>query len=176
MEKNISTKHISIILSKQNSFYSKGLFWITGRKYTHASIRLEEMGDSFYSFNLKGFSEEYPKLFYSKYTDISVMYQLEVSQEVYDHVRKRLEAMIENRSTYTYSSIGVFLCIMGISHRFGKAYFCSQFVAELLINSGALPAHRSPSLFLPNGLEKAIVSGYAPYNRATNVARALSLI
>lgn len=156
-------KHISVLLSKQNSLFSKLLYWLTGRKYTHASIRLEGMGESFFSFNFRGFCEERPKLFRSERTQRCVLYQVEVPERVYDETRQRLEGFIANRAFYHYSRLGLCLCLARIPHKSPGAYVCSQFVAEMLVYSDIISLRRDVSVCLPNHLEEALVNGTVPY-------------
>lgn len=160
--------YISVMLSRQNSLFSKTVYWLTGRKYTHASIRLEGMGESFFSFNFRGFCEERPKLFRSKRTEQCVLYQVEVSDAIYEELRERLEQFRACRAYYHYSRLGLCLCLLRIPHKSPGAYVCSQFVAELLVRSGVISLGRDVSVCLPNTLEKALKSGAAPYHATLN--------
>ena len=54
------------------------------------------------------------------------------------------------RADYRYSYIGVALCLLRLPFHWKNRYFCSQFVAELLSASGAVPLRKAPSLYLPN--------------------------
>lgn len=161
-------RRISVLLSHQNRLFSKTIYWITGRKYTHASIRLEGMGDSFFSFNFRGFCEERPKLFCSKRTKWCILYQLEVPESTYEEIRHRLEGFLANRASYHYSRLGLCLCLLRIPHKSPGAYVCSQFVAELLVRAGVISLRRDVSICLPNTLEEALVDGAVPYHAIQN--------
>lgn len=147
---------ISVLLTRQKDRASRVLYWVTGRAYTHASIRLDELGDEFYSFNFKGLCTEQPYRFDEKHTMKSILYRLEVSDSVFKKLHTKLNTMLKNRSVYHYDGFGVVLCLLHIPHRFTNAYFCSQFVAELLKNTGAVSLSNHPSTCLPNTLEKTL--------------------
>lgn len=156
-------RYISILLSRQNNLFSKTVYWLTGRKYTHASIRLEGMGESFLSFNFRGLCEERPTLFSSRHTQKCVLYQVEVPEDVYGELKARLEGFLANRKSYHYSRLGLCLCILRLPHRSPGAYICSQFVAELLERAGVIALDRDESICLPNTLEKALAVCKLPH-------------
>lgn len=152
---------VQILLTRHYDTMSKIIYFITGRGYTHASIGLEEQSDCFYSFNYRGFCIEHPKHLKNRTTSIpSRLFNIEVEAQVYDEIKKKITAMNENRNNYSYSRLGVLLCVLHIPHRIENHYFCSQFVAELLLSSGALRLKKKPSLCLPNTFIKEL-AGYS---------------
>lgn len=167
-KKAMITKQISVLLSKQNSLFSKTVYWISGRKYTHASIRLEGMGTSFFSFNFKGLCEERPKLFSARHTQQCVLYQIDVPEDIYKELRGRLQGFLDRRQFYHYSRLGLVLCLLHIPHKSPGAYICSQFVADLLVRAGIICLEQDESVCLPNTLEKALVYGKMPCRAVKN--------
>ena len=159
---------ISVLLSKQKNLFSKTVYWLSGRKYTHASIRLEGMGSSFFSFGFKGLCEERVKLFSAKHTQRCVLYQLEVPEDIYKELRERLQRFLDRRQFYHYSRLGLILCLLHIPHRSPGSYICSQFVAELLVRTGVIYLEQDESVCLPNTLEKALIKGRLPYHVMEN--------
>lgn len=144
-------RYVWILLSRYYDRFANILYSITGHGYTHASIGVGEESDSFYSFNFNGFCTEDPRrrLRISKNIP-AVLFQLEVTEREYEDIRNRIEHMKNEQKKYHYSKIGVLLCLLHIPHCIRHHYFCSQFVADLLIHSGAIQKQKSPSLFLPN--------------------------
>ena len=78
------------------------------------------------------------------------LYELRVSQDTYIALRRQLQAMYAQREEYHYSVLGAFACYFNLSLQRRHHFFCSQFVAELLSASGAVPLRKAPSLYLPN--------------------------
>lgn len=58
--------------------------------------------------------------------------------------------MLAHRAEYHYTRLGVLFCILRLPFRWKGHYFCSQFVAELLRDSGAVPLRRAPCRYLPD--------------------------
>ena len=73
-------------------------------------------------------------------------------ESICDDIAKEIERFLEQKDIYTYSRLGVILCLLHIPHKFENSYFCSQFVAEVLSNSGAVQLKKKESLYLPNHL------------------------
>ena len=108
---------------------------ITGLKYPHASIGLEEDMNKFYSFVTKGFIEEDINR-YTKPGRKAIpcqLYEMYVSEETYSKIKKAIEYFIEFKELFYYSRTSVTLSLLKLpykSSRFG--FFCSQFVAYIL--------------------------------------------
>ena len=145
-------KQISILLTKYSDRMSNFIYHITGRGYTHSSIALEENPDEYYSFNYRGFAIETTEKHKRRGVKNSLCFKLQVSDEVYETVKTQIQTFLDHREEYSYSSIGVFLCLLQIPLRFHKSYFCSQFVAEVLSKSGAAKLTKSSCCYTPNHL------------------------
>ena len=162
MDNSSGTKEIIIRLSNDRSFFSS-LTYLTGLGGpTHAAIGLDEADEYVYSFNTRGFKKEYlvPR---KKRKIRAISYRLQVSDRSYKLLKERILSMYEDRSSYSYSGLGVALCLMHIPFRFRfeKKYFCSQFVAEILTESGCFNIAKSPELCFPKRIEKEIKN--SPY-------------
>lgn len=129
---------------------------LRGCFYPHASIGLEEDLNTFYSFVSKGFIVEkitrYIKPGRSPYP--CRLYELEVSERVYNRVKKRLTHFVETRFDYRYTKLGVVLSVLRIPFKRPQHYFCSHFVAEVLKRTSSAPMHKPCSLYLSSDLEK----------------------
>ncbi len=146
-----------MLLTRQYSFFSNFIYMISGRGYTHASIALDEDNGCFYSFNFNGFAIEHPgRRKNLRGQRVSICYQFAVPEAVHEDINKRISDFIGKKNEYKYSRLGLFLCMLHIPHRFPKQYFCSQFVAELLSQSGAIGLKRHSSLYLPNQFVKEL--------------------
>jgi inositol transport system substrate-binding protein len=158
MKRN-ETKTVSILLTVYSDPVSRIIQRITASQYSHAAIGMEN--NRFFTFGFKkgtkiGFRTEKPWLFakIKQKTEACVLYKLEVTEETYGKIEKRLQDFNTNRGEYTYSFLGALLCFLKIPHNFKKQYFCSRFVAELLSESGALELKKSPSLYQPADFTK----------------------
>ena len=146
----IFMKTISIVLTNYPSHLSSFMETVYGYEYTHASICLDAMNEKMYSFNYKGFCMETVSKYKRHGVEKSISFQLQVTDAAFERLQNKIEQFVENREDFCYSSIGVVFCFVHIPFKRKKHYFCSQFVAEILAESGALKLKRRPSLYLPN--------------------------
>lgn len=151
-------KMVYVLLTKDCSWFSKIFYWVSGRGYTHAAISVDQSKNNFYSFNFKGFSEEHP-FRRKKAGRKSVCYQLGVSEKDYQKIQLKLEEFSAKKEEYHYSKLGLVLCVLRIPYKNKNAYFCSQFVAEMLLMIDSFQLKKEPSLYLPNQM-KEVLSGY----------------
>ena len=141
---------ISILLTKYSDWISTLVYHIGGRGFTHSSIALEEDQNTYYSFNYRGFAVETVEKHRNRGVKNSRCIQLQISDEAYQKIKWRIQNMLKNRTAFRYTRLGVFCCIFHLPVRQKNRYFCSQFVAELLQESGEVPLRQVPSLYLPN--------------------------
>jgi len=149
-----NTYTVSILMTKHRGWLARVIYFFTGLGYTHASISIDEE-DVFYSFNMKGFRNERPKL-YKHSTKKSLCYKIAVTRCEYEKMLEIVDDFKARRPYLKYSRLGVVLCLMGIPHKFTHRYFCSQFVAELLEGADVLTLNASPSVYLPKKLGKVL--------------------
>lgn len=150
MEEN-EKRMVTVLLTRYYSTFSTFIYIISGRGYTHASIALDEENEYFYSFNFKGFWKEYPKK-HKRKSKKSIGYKLEISQEDFDKIKEKIEKMENGEEKFRYSRIGVLLCLLRIPCKRKRHYFCSQFVAEMLMLAKTVSMKKKASLYLPNHL------------------------
>ena len=141
-------KYLRVLLTKYPGRFSRLLALLSGRGFTHASIGLEGDG-RFYSFSFRGFTEETPDKLRRRGVTAGRCYRIPVTDGAYRLAEARLRAMSARRADYRYSYIGVALCLLRLPFHWKTRYFCSQFVAELLSASRAVPLRKAPSLSLP---------------------------
>ena len=83
-----------------------------------------------------------------------VLYTLTVTEEAYNKAKEEIAFFMENIDNYKFSILGVISCKFGIKWKRRNKYFCSQFVAEILIRSGAVTLPKDPCLMHPRDYEK----------------------
>lgn len=150
---------IYILLTRSGTCFSRLIHLATADDYTHVSIGLDGPLGSFYSFARKyehfalpaGLVEErvHWGFFRSRPGTPCCLYQLKVSQQVYDRLSARLESMYAQREQYHYNILGALACFFQLPLPRQRHYFCSQFVACVLQESGALDLPKDPELTRP---------------------------
>lgn len=151
-------KKIYILLTKYSDWASCMFYYFSGRGYTHASIGLEDDKNRFFSFNFKGFCVETTAKHRRKGVLNSIMYEIEVPCSTYEEIQQKIDDFMRNREIYSYTKIGAFFAILHIPFYWKYHYICSQFVAELLKSTGAVPLKRRASLYMPNQLRPELDS------------------
>lgn len=147
---NINMRQISVLLTKYSDWISTLVYHIGGRGFTHSSIALEEDEHTYYSFNYRGFAVETVEKHRRRGVKRSRRIQLQISDESYLQIKARIQEIQEHKSEYRYTRLGLLCCILHLPFRWKGHYFCSQFVAEMLAESGAVPLKHRPCLYLPN--------------------------
>lgn len=144
-------KTIRVLLTKYGDRTSKFIYLCSGLKgFTHASLSLEDKPEEYYSFNRRGFCIETAEKCLRHGVEKSLCYEMEVTEEVFQALRRRIEIMRRNRERYSYSVLSMFMALLRIPYQRKQRYVCSTFVAEMLHRSGAMKFHRQPSIIVPN--------------------------
>lgn len=151
---------VSVLFTRGHGFVSEMIYWLTGRQYTHASIGIDEKLETFYSFDARGFRIEHPAhRKTNKACKESLCYQFRVSKAEYACIQETLLEHAEKKSSYRYNLIGA---VFGAMHIYmpiktKRTYFCSEFVTEQLKKIHDIQLKRSPKMYLPSNLSKALV-------------------
>lgn len=146
---------IHILLTRSGTWFSRLIHLATHDRYTHASIGLDGPQGPFYSFARKyehfalpaGLVEE--QVTPARRAVPCCLYELRVSEETYFRLRRQLRTMYARRSDYSYNLLGALSCWLNLPLRRRYHYFCSQFVANLLQDCGAVELPKSPDLLRP---------------------------
>lgn len=143
---------ITILLTKYSDWTSTLFYYICGKGYTHASLSLDDES-TYYSFNFKGFCIETPAKHRRKGVKKSLSYQMEVTDVAYQKMQSMIMDFLDRQNEFSYTRLGVFFCMLRIPFHWKQHYFCSQFVAEILSEAGAIPLRKAPALYLPNDFQ-----------------------
>lgn len=154
----METKKIYILLTQFPGWNSRAIQLWTRFPYTHASVGLEEDLDTFYSFVYKGFIVESINR-YNKPGRTPMpcaLYSLDVSPDTYETAKQMLHSFSHNRAMLHYSRFGVVMgLVLRIPFRRKNHYFCSQFVADVLMHCKALRLKKDSTLYLPKDFSRA---------------------
>ena len=151
----MAERTIYILLTRSGTWFSRLIHFATRDSYTHASIGLDGPSGPFYSFARKyrhfalpaGLVEE--QVTVHRRAVPCCLYELKVSDAVYFRLRRQLRSMYAQREEYHYSVLGAFACYFNLALSRRHHYFCSQFVAQLLEDCGAVELPKPPSLLRP---------------------------
>ena len=150
-------KPIYILLTKYSNLPSRVIGFFAGCEYMHASIALKD-AETFFSFNTKkGFCIETP--FGKVRSTPCMLYRLDVPERVYDDIDLCIQEFVQSGRHYKFNFLGTFFTILHIPFWFNPfimqdRYFCSQFISEILIATGAAELRKHPSRFLPKDFSK----------------------
>lgn len=163
-------KKVYIILSKTRTIPARIIGITTRAKYTHSSIALVPSKHELYSFARRrlhnflasGFLKEDTETFvFAKYPDAPcAVYELEVSDEGYERMRKTVDMFLSDAKHYKYNFTGMVSTMVGKKRNLKKKFTCSQFVSTVLESSGEVKLPKHPSLMRPTDL--AMIRGIRP--------------
>ena len=153
-------KTLYIFLTRSGTLVSNLVYALTGAEYTHISLAFDEDLNTLYSSTRKngytmfpaGPSREYLNrgVFLMRENIPCALYALEVTDEAYTRAKRRTQHMMHHGELYRFNSLGLLLCWMHIRWQRRRHYFCSQFVSEVLEQSGALALPKDSTLMHPN--------------------------
>ena len=149
MEEN-NTREIVLRFTTDRTVLSWFTYFVGFGAHTHTALWLDDEEGVFYTFNKKGFRKEYLHSRRPRKINQSV-YRLRVSEESYQALSDRLSSMYEEREKYEYSLIGVIFCLARFSFwmKSDTKWFCSQFVAKVLTETGCLKIGGVPEYTMP---------------------------
>lgn len=152
-------KTIYILLTRSDTLLSRLVQLFTAGPYTHASISFDHGLQPLYSSARKNGETMFPaglctevfhRGFYYRHRNIPcALYELTVSDEVYERARTEAQHFARNSKLYGFNILGLFLCKMNIPFHPRSKFFCSQFVAVILDRSQALKLPKDSSLMKP---------------------------
>ncbi|KMT22951.1 hypothetical protein [Clostridium cylindrosporum] len=153
------SKKIYLLLTRTGTRFSSMIYRATGYEYTHASIALDKDLKELYSFGrrnmmlpfIAGFvREDLNSGVYKKYDNTKcVIYELDVTEETYENIKKLINVFEEHKHTYKYNFIGLPLILFNIPYKRERHFVCSQFVAYVLLESGAAELDKEFTMVKP---------------------------
>lgn len=142
------TKKLYIIVSSSDTIPAKLIRRVTHAEYNHSSICFDENFETFYSFGRKhtwtpligGFNKETPSTgVFALYPNSKVcVLSIETDEEKYNSAKSYVEEMYQNRKKYKYNYIGVYLATINKRFKRKKHFYCSEFVADVLLRFGII--------------------------------------
>lgn len=155
-------KYIYIVLSRTGTTFSNVIALFTQKEYSHVSISLDSSFTKMFSFGRKipskvlpaGLVEEnlYDGVFALYPKSRCLIYKVKVTKEQYNYLNNSINNFFENKDNYKYSVLGTVTAYFNIPVKREYYYFCSQFIAELLIDSGIYKTDKLPEVIKPMDL------------------------
>ncbi|WP_185790769.1 hypothetical protein [Bhargavaea beijingensis] len=140
---NTIVKEIYIVLTDTGTVLSKIIRRYTGCPLNHVSIAFDERLNEMYSFGRVqqhnpfsgGFVKERAGEGLLKDARCAV-FRFRVTEDEHRRIRERILEIERERDRYTYNFIGLIGVILNREICRKRAYFCSQFVVEILASAG----------------------------------------
>lgn len=158
----MNTRDIYIVLSRTGTMFSNIIALLTQKEYSHVSLSLDSSFTQMFSFGRKiptkvlpaGLVEEnlYDGVFAMYPKSRCLIYKVTITDEQFDFLESEINNFFKNKDNYKYSILGTVTAYFNKPYKREHYYFCSQFVAELLINSGIYKTDKLPEVIKPMDL------------------------
>lgn len=144
---------IYILLTKTNSTLSRAIASRTKESYVHASIITSNYLEYGYSFSRRkiknpiigGFVKEEYSAWVEYFGNVQCcIYELEVTKEQYKKIEDIIQSFDEEKQKYKYHFLGLLGQSFKIDIKRKNRFFCTQFVAHVLTEAGALELNKPP--------------------------------
>lgn len=153
-------RNVYILLTDTGTIFTRMIKFFTKQPLNHASISFDSQLRDVYSFGRKqrvnpfvgGFvSEDIRKGLFLEAE--CALYSCSVTEEQYQLMVSKVKEIEEEKDDYKYNFLGLFAVLFNKNLDRDKAYFCSQFVATILDESGIdLHFNKPLSLVTPHDL------------------------
>ncbi len=147
--------NLYIVISQTGTVLSRILKRITGAEYNHASISLAEDLSKMYSFGRRnpynpfwgGFVLESPHTgTFRRFSSTKVLVLgMNISENQYIELSRLIDTMWKVRKRYRYNYIGLFVAIFHKTVKKNNCFYCSEFVADILMKIGIEGVERLPN-------------------------------
>ena len=155
-------KSIYLVMSQTGSVLSKTIKLISKKNYNHISISLNENLNYMYSFGRKKPYNPFIGRFVVESPDMGTflrfkntrcrVIKLDVTDLQYEMLCSNIYDMIENKDSYKYNILGLFLAAFNIHVSFNNKFYCSEFVKYIMdksnIDVSILPDITHPTDFM----------------------------
>jgi hypothetical protein len=152
-------KSIYLVFTATGTLVSRCIGLYTKARYNHVSLCLDSEIREFYSFGRKilwfplvgGFVVEHiDSGVYKAYGETTcAIYRLDISDDKYELLKKRVNLFIKNSKLYGYNLLGLIGVMLNMPLKRKTKYFCTQFVATMLSRCNIHDFGKDPSLVTP---------------------------
>jgi hypothetical protein len=168
-------KYFYLVFTKTGTWLSKIIYTFSDIQYPHSSISFDNNFTEMYSFGRTkpnnpfsgGFAiENLHEGVFRKFPESDcLIYRVKVTEEQYIALQQQVENFLREKDKYKYNLLGLLGVLLNIQIKRKSRYFCSQFVAEILINSKIIKYDKVPELISTSELyaienKELIYKGY----------------
>ncbi|WP_312092527.1 hypothetical protein [Niallia sp.] len=155
----MTEKKVYIILTDTGTLFTRCIKLFTRKPHNHASISFDPQLNEVYSFGRRkpsnpfigGFVKENVQHDFFR-NSRCIIYSVSVTETQYEKMKNKIEQMEKEQRNYRYNLLGLLFILFKIPYNRKNAYFCSQFVASILHESGVLFFNKPPCLITPYDL------------------------
>ncbi|MHA6252798.1 hypothetical protein [Oceanobacillus sp. CAU 1775] len=176
----MSNKKVFILLTDTGTLFTKTIKAYTKKPYNHASIAFDEDLREVYSFGRKdpcnpfvgGFVREDTSDWIFQNASCAIL-RMTISPDEYNTMKQYIKKIEAEKDKYRYNLIGLFAIMINWELDRKNAFFCSQFVASVLNQSGRIHLDMPLSLVTPDdfrnieGMELVYQGKMRDYNDST---------
>ncbi|WP_440895591.1 hypothetical protein ACS127_13660 [Amphibacillus sp. Q70] len=157
----MSQKYIYLLFTNTRTLLTKAIGLYTKADYNHVSLALDPRLKEVYSFGRKqlynpfwgGFVEENTKEKLFQNADCTI-YAYPIDLKQCQKLQETLTFFKNRKDSYHYNLLGLFGVMLNKPIQRSNAYFCSQFVAYLLIKAGIVSFDKPPELITPQDIQQ----------------------
>lgn len=154
-------RKVYLILSDTGTLFTRMIKLYTKKPYNHASISFDPCLSEVYSFGRKspqnpfvgGFVRESIHNGLLKRAKCAI-YCCSISESQFQRMNEYIKRIAENKDEYRYNLIGLFAIAFHKKIHRQNAFFCSQFVATVLLEGDVVDPKIDPSLMTPYDLKQ----------------------
>lgn len=136
-------RSVYLVISHSGTLVSNIVRLITGDKYSHVSISLDDTLLKMYSFGRRKpynpligrfvCQSRYSGIFKRFSRTVVEVVKLEIPVDKFDSIKAELEDMYVNREKYKYNYLGLFLAAVGKTRVKKNRFYCSEFMDYLFV-------------------------------------------
>jgi hypothetical protein len=150
-------KTIYFVLTDTGTLLSKAIGMYTRKDLNHTSIAFDEQLNEIYSFGRKNKHNPFVGGFVKENVADGIfidadcaIFSCEVTSEEYVKMRNKILQIEQMKELYKYNFIGLFAVAVKKDFKRKHAFFCSQFVATIVNESGIQMFSIPPNLVQPH--------------------------
>ncbi|WP_075981863.1 hypothetical protein [Bacillus massilinigeriensis] len=156
-------RKVYILLTDTGTIFTRMIKLYTKKPLNHASIAFDEQLQEVYSFGRKkqrnpfigGFVRENTRKGLFEKAKCAI-YCCSLTDQQFQEINRIIDEMDKHKHHYRYNLIGLVAVMLNMEFERKNAYFCSQFVASVLEESGIRLVKNKPlSLVTPNDIKES---------------------
>lgn len=154
-------RKVYLLFTDTGTIFTRMIKLYTKKPYNHASISLDNQLRSVYSFGRKnpsnpfigGFVKENLQSDLFQHASCAI-YCCRVSEKQFEETCRYIQKFEEQEKYYRYNLLGLFAFLFRINLNRKNCFFCSQFVATVLMECGISQIEKPLSLVTPHDIQE----------------------